>query len=92
MATTTSKINKLGNNYYKTSVTTNADGSLKAITYRTDDKGSTQTPVFSRTTTPNGQGGFTNKDTLETGATAAEKAAFKNPNSPEGKIYSQQVQ
>ena len=92
MATTTSKINKLGNNYYKTSVTTNADGSLKAITYRTDAKGSTQTPVFSRTTTPNGQGGFTNKDTLETGATAAEKAAFKNPNSPEGKIYSQQVQ
>ena len=92
MATTTSKINKLGNNYYQTSVTTNADGSLKAITYRTDAKGSTQTPVFSRTTTPNGQGGFTNKDTLETGATAAEKAAFKNPNSPEGKIYSQQVQ
>ena len=92
MATTTSKINKLGNNYYQTSVTTNADGSLKSITYRTDAKGSTQTPVFSRTTTPNGQGGFTNKDTLETGATAAEKAAFKNPNSPEGKIYSQQVQ
>lgn len=91
MATTTSKINKIGSNYYQTSVTTNSDGSLKSITYRTDAKGSTQVPVFSRTTTPNGNGGFANKDSFESGASLNEKVAFSNPNSQERQVYSQQV-
>lgn len=92
MATQTSKPSQVGNNFYKTSVTTNTDGSLKATTFRTDAKGNNPTPVFSRTTTPNGQGGFTSKDTIESGATAAEKTAFSNPKSTERTAYSQQVQ
>ena len=92
MATSTSKPTPVGNNIYKTTVTTNADGSLKTTTFRTDAKGSTETPVFSRTTTPKEGGGFTNKDTLESGATAAEKAAFSKSDSPERKAFKDQVQ
>jgi len=88
MATTTSGINKVGNNFYNTSVTTNADGSLKATTFRTDSQGNNGVPVSTVNTTSAG----VSTRTPEPGATAAETAAFNNPNSPERQAYTQQVQ
>ena len=89
MATTTSKVQKVGNNFYKTSVTTNTDGSLSATTFRTSDaKGTNPVAVSKVNTTKDG----VSTRSFESGATAAEKAAFSNPNSPERKAYSQQVQ
>jgi ribosomal protein L19 len=89
MATTTSKPSKVGNNFYRTSVTTNTDGSLSATTFRTSDgKGTNPVAVSKVNTTKDG----VSTRTFESGATAAEKAAFSNPSSPERKAYSQQVQ
>ena len=87
MATTTSKVSKVGNNFYSTSVTTNTDGSLKATTSRTDASGKNGVPVSSVNTTSSGQ----STRTPESGATEAETAAFNNPNSPERQAYTQQV-
>jgi len=89
MAETTSKVQKVGNNHYKTSVTTNADGSLSSTTFRTDDKGNN--PVSVQTTSVDKNGG--NRTTsFGTGATAAEKKAFNDPNSLESKARKQQVE
>ena len=88
MATTTSKVSKVGNNFYSTSVTTNTDGSLKATTSRTDVQGNSGVPVSTVNTTSAG----VSTRTFESGATAAETAAFNNPNSPERQAYTQQVQ
>ena len=87
MATTTSKVSKVGNNFYSTSVTTNTDGSLKATTSRTDAQGNSGVPVSTVNTTSAG----VSTRTPEPGATAAETAAFNNPNSSERKAYTQQV-
>ena len=87
MATTTSKPSKVGSNFYTTSVTTNTDGSLKATTSRTDAQGNNGVPVTSSTVT-----GGVLKFTPESGATAAETAAFNNPASEERKAYTNQVQ
>lgn len=89
MATTTSNPSKVGNNYYKTSVTTNADGSLSATTFRTDAKGNGSTAVSTVNTDKNGKN---TKRTFASGATDAEKKAFSDPNSAESKAYSNQVQ
>jgi hypothetical protein len=87
MATTTSKVSPVGSNYYTTSVTTNTDGSLKATTSRTDAQGNNGVPVSTVNRTSTG----TLTRTPEPGATAAETAAFNNPNSDERKAYSQQI-
>jgi hypothetical protein len=87
MATTTSKVSKVGNNFYSTSVTTNTDGSLKATTSRTDAQGNSGVPVSTVNTTSAG----VSTRTFESGVTAAETAAFNNPNSPERQAYTQQV-
>ncbi len=88
MATTTSKVSPVGNNYYKTSVTTNTDGSLSATTFRTNAKGEGAVAVSTVNTDANGK----STRTYASGATAAEKKAFADPNSPERKAYTQQVQ
>jgi hypothetical protein len=88
MATTTSAPSKVGSNFYKTSVTTNADGSLKATTFRTDATGESAVAVSTVNTAADG----TSTRSFEGGATAAEKAAFSDPKSPERQAYSQQVQ
>ena len=89
MAVTTSKPSKVGNNYYRTSVTTNADGSLSSTTFRTDAKGNN--PVAVQTTSVDKNGA--NKTTsFGAGATAAEQTAFNNPKSPESIARTQQVQ
>ena len=88
MATTTSKPSKVGSNFYTTSVTTNTDGSLKSTTFRTDAQGNNGVPVSSVNTTSTGK----STRTFESGATATEKTAFSNPNSPERQAYKQQVQ
>ena len=87
MATTTSKVSKVGNNFYSTSVTTNTDESLKATTSRTDAQGNNGVPVSTVNTTSAG----VSTRTFESGATAAETAAFNNSNSPERQAYTQQV-
>jgi len=89
MAVTTSKPSKVGNNYYKTSVTTNADGSLSSTTFRTDAKGNN--PVAVQTTSVDSNGG-NRTVSFGTGATAAEQTAFNNPKSPESIARTQQVQ
>jgi hypothetical protein len=81
------KVSKVGNNFYSTSVTTNTDGSLKATTSKTDAQGNNGVPVTSSTVT-----GGVLKFTPESGATAAETAAFNNPASEERKAYTNQVQ
>jgi hypothetical protein len=88
MATTTSKPSKVGSNFYTTSVTTNTDGSLKATTSRTDAQGNNGVPVSTVNTTSAG----VSTRTFESGATAAETAAFNNPASEERKAYTNQVQ
>lgn len=88
MATTTSKPSQVGNNYYRTSVTTNTDGSLKAETFRTTATGGN--PVLVTTNTVSSDGKTTNR-TFAAGATSAERSAFQNPNSLERKAYAQQV-
>jgi len=89
MAVTTSKPSKVGNNYYRTSVTTNADGSLSSTTFRTDAKGNN--PVAVQTTSVDKNGA--NKTTsFGAGATTAEQTAFNNPKSPESIARTQQVQ
>jgi hypothetical protein len=87
MATATSGVSKVGTNYYTTSVTTNADGSLKATTSRTDISGKNGVPVSTVNTTSTGQ----TTRTFESGATEAETEAFNNPDSEERKAYTQQV-
>ena len=87
MATATSGVSPIGNKFYTTSVTTNTDGSLKATTSRTDASGKNGVPVSSVNTTSSGQ----STRTYESGATAAEKTAFADQNSPERKAYTQQV-
>ena len=87
MATTTSKVSKVGNNFYSTSVTTNTDGSLKATTSRTDAQGNNGVPVSTVNTTSAG----VSTRTPEPGTTAAETASFNNPNSSKRQIYTQQV-
>ena len=87
MATATSGVSPIGNKFYTTSVTTNTDGSLKATTSRTDASGKNGVPVSSVNTTSTG----VSTRTPESGATAAETAAFNNPDSEERKAYTQQV-
>lgn len=88
MATTTSKVSQVGSKYYKTSVTTNADGSLSATTFRTDAKGGNPVAVSSTGVDANGK---SLPRTFASTATGEEKAAFSNPNSPERQAYTQQI-
>jgi hypothetical protein len=87
MATTSSKISPVGTNNYKTDVTTNADGSLKATTFRVDKTGANPVAVSTVNTAKDG----TTTRTMESGATAAEKTAFNNPNSTERKTVNTQI-
>jgi len=89
MAVTTSPVQKVGNNHYRTTVTTNADGSLSSTTFRTGPRGDNPVAVSSVTGATATSSGTR---TYAAGATAAERAAFSNPNSPERNAYSQQVQ
>ena len=89
MASKTSGISPVGNNNYQTTVTTNTDGSLSAVTYRVDKTGGNQVAVQTVSVDKNGGN---RKQTFAEGATQAEQKAFKDPNSPEGKAYTQQVQ
>jgi len=88
MAETTSKVQKVGNNHYKTTVTTNADGSLSSTTFRTDANGNN--PVSVQTTNVDKKGTAT--QTFGTNATAEEKKEFADPKSPRGQVLSQQVE
>ncbi len=89
MATTTSKVSQVGSNYYKTSVTENADGSLNSTTYRTDAQGNNPVEVYN---VSNATATSSGTKTFGSGATAAEQTAFSNPNSAESKARSTQVQ
>ena len=64
--------------YYKTEVTTLADGSVKRETYRTDANGNNTVKISEVTADKNGN--ITNDTTLST-ATEGEKKALKDPNS-----------
>ena len=64
--------------YYKTDVTTLADGSVKRETYRTDANGNNSVKISEVTADKNGN--ITNDTTLST-ATAGEKKALSDPNS-----------
>jgi hypothetical protein len=86
MATTSSKPSLVGPNTYKTDVTTNADGSLKATTFRTNP-GTNPVAVYTVNTTKDG----TTTRKVEGGATATEKTAFNNPNSTERKAVNDQI-
>ena len=64
--------------YYKTEVTTLADGSVKRETYRTDANGNNTVKISE--VTADKDGNITNDTTLST-ATEGEKKALKDPNS-----------
>jgi len=89
MATTTSKVSQVGSNYYKTSVTENAGGSLNSITYRTDAQGNNPVEVYSVSNTTATSPGT---KTFGSGSTEPERTAFSNPTSAESKARSTQVQ
>jgi hypothetical protein len=84
----TSKVSPVGNNYYTTSVTENADGSLNSTTYRTDVNGENEVAVY---TVSNATATSPGTKTFESGATDAEKEAFNNPQSAESQARSSQV-
>ena len=64
--------------FYKTEVTTLADGGIKSETYRTDAKGNNTVKISDTTTDKDGN--VTSKTTLST-ATNAERKALQDPNS-----------
>ena len=64
--------------YYKTEVTTLADGSIKRETYRTDSKGNNNVKISDVTVDKDGK--VTSDETLST-ATEGERKALQNPDS-----------
>ena len=84
MASKTSKVSVVdrgtagGKSYYKTDVTTLADGSVQRQTYRTDAKGNNSQLIQS--VTVNSEGKVT-KDELTSNATVNEQRDLKNPKS-----------
>ena len=64
--------------FYKTEVTTLADGGIKSETYRTDAKGNNTVKILDTTTDKDGN--VTNKTILST-TTDAERRALQDPNS-----------
>ena len=88
MATATSGVSPVGNKFYTTTVTKNNNGSLTSVTSRTDAQGKNAVPVK----TVNAPAGGGSPDVkYEIGATPEEQTAFKNPNSPEGRAFTQHV-
>ena len=88
MATTTSKEVPAAGAFYKTSVTTNADGSLKTTTSKSSSATGTYTPVVSTTV---GKDGKASAPVFEGGATADDKSAFSNPTSEQSKAQNTAV-
>ena len=88
MATATSGVSPVGNKFYTTTVTKNNNGSLTSVTSRTDASGKNGVPVSSATTTKDG---VTKRTPELPGATAAETAAFNNPDSEEIKAVNSQI-
>lgn len=97
MASATSKVSKVEtgtsvrnkeSNFYKTEVTTLADGSAKTETFRTDKDGNNSVKIRESTTDKDG------KTTTETtsNATQEEKRALQNPNSQLSQSVKQQVE
>ena len=74
--------------FYKTEVTTLADGGIKSETYRTDAKGNNTVKISDTTTDKDGN--VTSKTTLST-ATDAERKAFQDPNSRLNKAIKNQT-
>ena len=77
-----------GKSYYKTDVTTLADGSVQRRTFRTDDKGNNSQLIQS--VTVNSEGTVT-KDELTSNATVAEQRDLKNPKSTLRQVIKTQV-
>ena len=74
--------------FYKTEVTTLADGGIKSETYRTDAKGNNTVKISDTTTDKDGN--VTSKTTLST-ATNAERKALQDPNSRLSKAIKNQT-
>ena len=64
--------------YYKTEVTTLADGSVKRETYRTDSKGNNNVKISEVTADKDGN---ITSESITSNATTNEKRALQNPNS-----------
>lgn len=88
MATTISAPALVGGSYYKTSVTTNADGSLKTTTSKSSSAKGTYTPVVSTVYDKDGKAG---SPVFESGVDAADRAAFNNPASEQSKAQNTAV-
>ena len=77
-----------GKSYYKTDITTLADGSVQRRTFRTDAKGNNSQLIQS--VTVNSEGTVT-KDELTSNATVAEQRDLKNPSSNLRQVIKTQV-
>ena len=77
-----------GKSYYKTDVTTLADGSVQRQTFRTDDKGHNSQLIQSVTVNSDGE---VTKDELTSNATVAEQRDLKNPKSTLRQAIKRQV-
>jgi hypothetical protein len=73
---------------YKTEVTPTSDGGLKTVTLKSSTVTGTFSPVTSTTIDKTGKAG---NQTFESGANAADRAAFSNPTSPESVSRNAQV-
>ena len=94
MASKTSKVSVVdrgtagGKSYYKTDITTLADGTVQRETYRTDAQGNNSVRIQS--VTVNSEGTVT-KDELTSNATVAEQRDLKNPKSTLRQVIKTQV-
>lgn len=92
----TRKVNRRGrvteegvDSYYKTEVTTLADGSVQREVYRTDANGNNQVQIQKVTVLPNGN---LSQFQINSTATEQEKKALQNPDSELRKTVKQQVE
>ena len=88
MATTTSKPATVKGITYKTEVTPTSDGGLKTVTSKSSTPTGTFTPVTSTIIDKTGKAG---NQTFESGANAADRAAFSNLTSEESKSRNNQI-
>lgn len=90
MATSSvSGVNKVGDNYYRTKVTDQGDGTFTSTLFRTDAQGANEVPI-SGYATPQG-GGSVAQSINTTNATAEEQRLLADPNSQLNQTRKNQV-
>jgi hypothetical protein len=88
MTTAKSGISKVGNNYYQSLTTSNADGSVGTTLFRVDAQGNNGVPIYDVDTAA---GSTTLVKSFDTNATDEEKRLLSDPNSQLSQARAQQI-